>query len=157
MKTRCLIALGGNVGVSRDLFVQAMQHLESEGVDLLELSSAVGTSPIGENAGGRFLNAAAVVRTSLSPLQLLQALHKVELRCGRKRDIHWGPRTLDLDLIFYGQSVIEAADITVPHPAMWYRRFVLDPSVDVCVWERVNHPVDVRFVSACELCELGNG
>ena len=131
MKAKCLIALGGNLGVSSDLFARAMGHLESDGVELLALSSAIGTSPVGQNAGGEFLNAAAVVRTTLSPVELLQSLHRVELCCGRTREIHWGPRTLDLDLIFYGQAVIDVADVIGPHPAMWYRRFVLDPAVEV--------------------------
>jgi hypothetical protein len=77
------------------------------------------------------LNAAAAIDTGLSPLELLDFMQSIETHLGRVRSIHWGPRTLDLDLLFYGSEIIDSARLVVPHPAAWYRRFVLDPLVEI--------------------------
>ncbi|MEZ6041818.1 MAG: 2-amino-4-hydroxy-6-hydroxymethyldihydropteridine diphosphokinase [Planctomycetaceae bacterium] len=138
-ETQCLIAIGGNVQASKTLPKRAVQLLESSDLQVLRLSESFITAPVGENAGTEFVNAAAVIQTSLTPFELLGRLHATENQFGRTRDIHWGPRPLDLDLIFYGDQVIERPDLVIPHPAMWYRRFVLDPSIQVAAdWA---HPV----------------
>jgi 2-amino-4-hydroxy-6-hydroxymethyldihydropteridine diphosphokinase len=89
------------------------------------------TEPVGQDAGGEFLNAAAEIDTTLSPLDLLDSLQSIELALGRKRTVRWGPRTIDLDLLFYGSEIIDVPRLAVPHPAAWYRRFVLDPLVEI--------------------------
>ena len=137
--TRCLIALGGNINASEAVFREAMKRLERPGLVVEQLSRPFVTRPVGSAAGEEYVNAAAVLECTLAPTLLLKALHEVEDGFGRERTIHWGPRTLDLDLCLYGDEVIESASLVVPHPAMWYRRFVLDPAVEVAGWMR--HPI----------------
>ncbi|APZ96720.1 2-amino-4-hydroxy-6-hydroxymethyldihydropteridine diphosphokinase [Fuerstiella marisgermanici] len=121
------IALGGNVGDTAERFEAAFAQIESLGNTVAKRSTFVGTPPMGESAGDPFLNAAALVETALPPQQFLQQLHQVEANLGRERSVHWGPRTLDLDLLLYDQQVIDSDAAVVPHPALWQRRFVLEP------------------------------
>ena len=137
--TQCLIALGGNINTSEAVFVDAMQRLERPGLVVERLSRAFITRPVGTVAGQEYVNGAAVLECSLDPETLLNTLHEVENLFGRERMIHWGPRTLDLDLCLFGDEVIESPSLVVPHPAMWYRRFVLDPAVEVA--GSMRHPV----------------
>lgn len=137
--TTCLIALGGNQAISPDVLEAAFQSLRCPGFEPVRMSSVFRTTPVGVNAGDEFLNAAGTAETDLQPLEVLSRLHLVEQEFGRQRIIHWGPRTLDLDLIFYGDSVVQTSQLCVPHRAMWYRRFVLDPAAEVAAdWI---HPV----------------
>jgi 2-amino-4-hydroxy-6-hydroxymethyldihydropteridine diphosphokinase len=135
----CVIALGGNVGDVRATFMSALRDLDARGIAVLASSHHYQTRPIGPSAGSVFWNAAFLVRTALSPESLLQLLHEVEARHGRERAVVWGPRTLDLDLILYGTEVIDTPMLQVPHPACWYRRFVLDPIIDLSPGRE--HPV----------------
>lgn len=136
---RCFIAFGGNLGRVEETFAAARARLgETEGVRLIRGSSLFRSSPVGEHSGGEFLNAAAEIETELEPLQLLDRLQAIESDLGRTREVHWGPRTLDLDLILYGSEVLELPRLRVPHPACWYRRFVLDPLVEIAA--DVVHP-----------------
>lgn len=142
--TRCLIALGANIGASEDQFADAMLCLEEtppdgHGIAVLRRSDVFRTAAVGENAGGEFLNAAALVETELSATALLAKLHDVEHRFGRVRTIHWGPRRLDLDLVLFGNEVISQPDLVVPHPACWYRKFVLAPADQVAA--EMRHPL----------------
>ena len=137
--TQCLIALGGNINASEAVFVEAIQRLERPGLVVEQLSGPFVTRPVGSAAGEEYVNAAAVLECALTPTLLLKALHEVEDGFGRERTIHWGPRTLDLDLCLYGNEVIESESLVVPHPAMWYRRFVLDPAVEVA--GSMRHPI----------------
>ncbi len=97
------------------------------------------TAPIGRAAGARFLNAAAELTTVLTPLALLERLQEIEADLGRTRNVRWGARTIDLDLLLWGEEVIHTPRLTVPHPALWQRRFVLDPLAEIApdAW----HPV----------------
>lgn len=142
--TMCLIALGANIGASEDLFANAMLCLEESppgghGIAVLKRSDVFRTVAVGENAGGEFLNAAALVETDLPATALLARLHDVEHRFGRVRTIHWGPRRLDLDLVLFGDEVISQPDLVVPHPACWYRKFVLAPAAQVAA--EMRHPL----------------
>jgi 2-amino-4-hydroxy-6-hydroxymethyldihydropteridine diphosphokinase len=136
----CLIALGGNVGSVAETFDRAVERLNSEPqVVVNRMSRLLQTAPVGNDAGGRFWNAALALTTSLPALALLDRLLAIEDHFGRTRDRQWGPRTLDLDLLFYGHEVIDHPRLQVPHPACWYRRFVLDPLVEIA--RDVVHPV----------------
>jgi 2-amino-4-hydroxy-6-hydroxymethyldihydropteridine diphosphokinase len=109
------------------------------------MSSLHRTSAVGADAGGEFINAAGRLETSLAARELLQRLHTVEAEFGRVRTLRWGPRTLDLDLLFFGDAIIDAAPhLQVPHPAAWYRRFVLDPLVEIA--SSFVHPVKRRTI-----------
>jgi 2-amino-4-hydroxy-6-hydroxymethyldihydropteridine diphosphokinase len=89
------------------------------------------TEPVGGPAQGRYLNAAVVVDTALRPRDLLEALLAIERAADRVRGVKWGPRTLDLDIIAYGQEQVDETDLTIPHPRAIDRRFVLDPVVEI--------------------------
>lgn len=135
----CLIALGGNLGDVRATFRAAGEQLaRTGGIQLHRVSRPFVTPPVGDAAGGTFVNAAARITTSLTPLELLDVLQAIETDLGRTRDIHWGPRTLDLDIVLYGQTSIRSPRLHVPHTACWYRRFVLDPVVEIA--GDVTHP-----------------
>ena len=128
----CFLGLGGNVGPVEQSFARALEQLdESPRISVGRVSSLFCSMPVGENAGGEFRNAAAEIETNLEPLELLDQLQQVEDQFGRTRTIRWGPRTLDLDLLFYGIEIIDKPRLRVPHPACWYRRFVLDPLVEI--------------------------
>jgi len=142
--TRCLIALGGNIGVSESVFKSAMDLLASPEIQITALSFIRKTTPVGQSAGEEFLNAAATLSCHSGPYELLAALHQIEQAFGRTRTIHWGPRTLDLDLCLFGDTIIDDHQLVVPHPAMWYRKFVLDPALDVAA--NMVHPLLQRSV-----------
>jgi 2-amino-4-hydroxy-6-hydroxymethyldihydropteridine diphosphokinase len=127
--TTCLIGLGGNLGNVPQTIVSALQSLsQSSGIRVERWSSLYQTAPVGESAGGAFVNAAAQLETSLTARELLERLLAVENEFLRERNVTWGPRTLDLDLLFFGDEVINDPPVLqVPHSGCWYRRFVLDP------------------------------
>lgn len=127
-----VVALGGNLGDVPQTFRQAAALLESEVAQGdVTLSRLYRSTPVGAVAGDIFWNAAVVFETELEPLVLLGWLQTIESSLGRKRELHWGPRTLDLDLIFYGDEVLRLPRLTVPHPQAWLRRFVLAPVCDL--------------------------
>lgn len=131
--TIAYIALGSNVGDRRDHLNAAISQLTARpGIEVLKVSSYHETDPVGGPAGqGKYLNAAAEIRTALSPAELLARLQEIEAGLGRVRDERFGPRTLDLDLLLYGLEIIHTADLTVPHPRMHERSFVLKPLAEI--------------------------
>lgn len=136
----CWIGIGANLGDSRASFDAALQELRrSPEVQLLVRSGLYRTAPIGQQAGGTFSNAVFSVSTALGPFELLDRLQDVEAALGRTRHLRWGPRPIDLDLLFFGDQVIKTPRLTVPHPAAWYRRFVVDPLVEVA--SSLRHPL----------------
>ena len=96
-----------------------------------KVSSFIETEPVGGPPQNAFLNAAAELRTDLEPHGLLTALQQTEDNFGRARMVRWGPRSLDLDLLLYGDQVVQTPQLTVPHPLMHERRFVLEPLCEI--------------------------
>ena len=134
-----LIALGGNVGDVRATFQKAISNIcGMMQATLLSRSSDYATPPWGELDQDRFINACIEIETSLDPHALLFTLHKIEKKFGRDRakEHRWGPRTLDLDLIAYDDASINQPDLTLPHPRLFERAFVLVPLAEI-VPERV--------------------
>lgn len=130
--TICHIALGGNVGDVIATMDRGLDLLdESDGVSVTMASPVYQTAPVGPCTGDAFLNAAATLECDLDPLALLRLLKSVEESVGRESGSRWGPRPLDLDLLLMGDNVVREPPLKVPHPHMWYRRFVLDPLVDI--------------------------
>lgn len=127
------IALGANLGDRRGAIESALLLLQSHPeVSQVYCSTLHETAPVGGPPGqGPFLNAAARLSTTLSPEALLDLLHKIERDLGRVRYEHWGPRTIDLDLLFYDDLVIDQPGLTVPHPRLHERRFVLEPLAEI--------------------------
>ncbi len=135
-----VIALGSNIGDSRKYIENAVEQFEnSEYVKNIKVSELIVTKPYGYTEQDDFLNGAMICKTVLSPQSLLDFMHTIENSADRRREIHWGPRTLDLDLIFYDNAVIDTPDLTVPHIDMQNRAFVLEPLNSIAPYYR--HPV----------------
>jgi 2-amino-4-hydroxy-6-hydroxymethyldihydropteridine diphosphokinase len=151
--TRVAIALGSNLGDREDYLRSALDAL-TPSLDRLRISTFHDTAPVGVGPQPTFLNAAAVGETSLSARALLETLLAVERDLGRERPFPGAPRTLDLDLILYGDSIIdEAPSLIVPHPRFRERRFVLEPLAEIAPDWR--DPVTGRTVE--ELLRLVSG
>ncbi|MDH3592091.1 MAG: 2-amino-4-hydroxy-6-hydroxymethyldihydropteridine diphosphokinase [Planctomycetota bacterium] len=125
-RTRAAIGLGSNLGDRRARLDDAVRWL-SERVAVVAVSEPVETDPVGGPPQGRFLNAAAVIETDLSPHELLALAAELEARAGRERGERFGPRTLDVDILLYGAEQVRDPELTVPHPRLHERRFVLEP------------------------------
>ena len=129
-----IIALGGNVGDVRTTFRKAIANIcgMTQGV-LLTRSSDYATPPWGDDQQADFINACVEIETSLDPHALLFTLHKIEAKFGRDRahERRWGPRTLDLDLIAYDDVRIDQPGLTLPHPRLFERAFVLVPLAEI--------------------------
>jgi 2-amino-4-hydroxy-6-hydroxymethyldihydropteridine diphosphokinase len=121
------IALGSNLGNRAAMLEGAIAAMNSAGIRVTRQSSFYVTQAVGAAGPAWFLNAVVEAETSLLPLQLLHALLKIERELGRRRITPHGPRTIDLDILFYGSSVIRSRELQVPHPRLPERRFVLVP------------------------------
>ena len=131
---RALIALGGNVGDVRATFRKAIAHICSKAqAKLLVRSADYATPPWGETQQARFVNACIEIETSLDPQSLLLTLQKIETMFGRDRvqEKRWGPRALDLDLIAYDKVSMQTPELTLPHPRLFERAFVLVPLSEI--------------------------
>jgi 2-amino-4-hydroxy-6-hydroxymethyldihydropteridine diphosphokinase len=129
-----LIALGGNVGDVRDTFRKAIANIcGMTQAALIARSSDYVTPPWGEQQQDRFINACIEIETALDPHALLFTLHKIEKKFGRDRtkETRWGPRTLDLDIIAYDDVKLDKPELTLPHPRLFERAFVLVPLADI--------------------------
>ncbi len=137
---RAYIALGSNMG-DREKYLQmgvdAMK--ERKDIQLQKVSSFRQTAPYGGVEQEDFLNGAMEITTLLTPRELLDYLHEVEQRAERKREIHWGPRTLDLDILLYDDLIMESENLIIPHMDMQNRDFVMGPMTEIASW--VRHPV----------------
>ena len=133
MRSVALIGLGSNLGERLIYLSGAIAALgHSPGVVLRQVSSFHETEPVGGPPGqGMFLNAVASLETDFEPLPLLQVLHEIESQFGRERTVRWGERTLDLDLLLFDDRVIDTPELSLPHPRMRTRRFVLGPLLEV--------------------------
>lgn len=148
---QAVVAVGGNVGDVRQTLRRAQELVEQhDSVQNMRAAELYRSVAMGADAGDSFLNSVWVFETSLEALELLDLLQQVENELGRTREVRWGPRTLDLDLIFYGDQMIDLPRLVVPHPHCWYRRFVLAPVASL-VPEFV-HPV--HGVTIRELHEM---
>ena len=125
--TRAYVGVGANLGDRRATIDAAVALLEG----VVAVSDLRETDPVGVTDQPAFLNGAVAVETDLSPRELLETLLDVERRLGRQRRLRWGPRTIDLDLLLYGDETIDEPGLTVPHPRLHERRFALEPLVEL--------------------------
>lgn len=140
------IALGSNMGDKAGYLKQAVKALEKEKSCRVEaVSDFITTAPYGYTNQDDFLNGCLRLATLLPPEELLGLLHRIETEAGRKREIHWGPRTLDLDIVFYDDLVLDTKELHIPHIEMHRRDFVLRPMAQIAAW--VRHPVLKRTVA----------
>jgi 2-amino-4-hydroxy-6-hydroxymethyldihydropteridine diphosphokinase len=127
---RAYIGLGSNLGDRLSNLRSALGRLASSSVQIVHVSSVYETEPIGPDQPD-YLNAAVAADTDLAPADLLAVMHEIESQLGRARPIRWGPRTIDLDLLLYGNQVIDTEHLKVPHPEITNRAFVLVPLLEL--------------------------
>ena len=137
--SRAYVALGSNLGDREENLRTALKHLQENGVDVIKTSSFIETEPYGVTDQPGFVNAVCQVETELAPLELLRLLLSIEQEMGRVRLRRWGERNIDLDLLLYEDTVLESEELTLPHPDMQNRDFVLIPLAEIA--GEVVHPV----------------
>ena len=140
------IALGSNIGDSETYLNEAVEKIGQIPTCTVEkVSSYLVTEPYGVTDQPDFLNACLKMRTLLYPEELLKELNRIEKEAGRERIIHWGPRTLDLDILLYDDIILEEDDLCIPHVEMHKRSFVLEPLAEIAPYKR--HPVYGKTVA----------
>ncbi len=143
MRKRVYLSLGSNVGDREANLNSAIARLETIG-EIVAVSSFYETEPVEVAAQPWFLNCAVAVETEKMPKQLLAAILDIEQQMGRRRVRKKGPRTIDIDILLFGNSIVDTQGLTVPHPAMHQRRFVLEPLAEIA--PEVRHPVFKRTI-----------
>lgn len=129
--TTAYLSLGSNLGDREALLREALRRLETAGVRVVRQSSIHETEPQDLREQPWFLNMAVQVETELTARELLSLIHTIESALGRTREIPKGPRTIDIDILYYGDAVIDEPDLQIPHPRMHQRSFVLDPLAEI--------------------------
>ena len=139
MKHIAYIAIGSNIGNPRDNCIEAIREIsKKDSIKIISKSSFYQTSPIGPIHQEWFINSAIKINTSLTPIKLLTNLLNIESSMGRVRKEKWGPRLIDLDLLFYDNQILNQEKIIIPHPEISKRNFVLIPLCEIA--ENLNHP-----------------
>lgn len=134
------LSIGSNIGDTKANLEQAIQMLdEHTKIQVEKVSKFIVTEPYGGVQQDDFLNGAVVIRTLLTPYELLQQIGMIEKALKRERIVHWGPRTIDLDILLYEEEVIQEPELTIPHAEMHLRDFVLTPLVEIA--PQAKHPL----------------
>ena len=133
------VALGSNLGDREENLRTALKHLEANGVEVVKVSTFIETEPYGVTDQPGFVNAVCQVETKLEPLELLRLLLSIEQEMGRVRLRRWGERNIDLDLLLYEDACVVSEELTLPHPDMQNRDFVLLPLAEIA--GEVVHPI----------------
>lgn len=128
MKKRVLLGIGTNLGDKKANLKTAIKNIKDiEGVEIVRISSFYVTPPWGKEDQDEFLNGVVEIETDIPPLELLRELQAIEINMGRERKEKWGPRNIDIDILLYGEEVMDLEELKVPHPYMRERLFVLVP------------------------------
>jgi 2-amino-4-hydroxy-6-hydroxymethyldihydropteridine diphosphokinase len=138
------LSLGSNLGDREALLNQAIERLQAAGVRTVRRSTIHETEPQDYRDQPWFLNMAVEVETDLAPLALLATIQQIEAEMGRQRTVPKGPRTIDIDILFYANLIIATPELEVPHPRLTERRFVLDPLSEIA--PDLRHPVTGQSV-----------
>lgn len=140
------LSLGSNMGDKKAFLDMAIDELSKENhTKLVKASNMLVTKAYGYTDQDDFLNMAAKIETYLSPSELLDFVHTIEQKADRKREIHWGPRTLDIDIVFYDRLVMDSDDLIIPHVDMQNREFVLKPMSEIA--PNMRHPLISKTVT----------
>ncbi|MGT2757117.1 2-amino-4-hydroxy-6-hydroxymethyldihydropteridine diphosphokinase [Streptococcus ovuberis] len=151
--SQVFLSLGSNMGNRASYLDQAVQGLKQlPATQLLAISPIYETNAWGKTDQADFLNLCLAIDTDLSPQDLLHHTQALELSLGRERHEHWGPRTVDIDILLYGQDVVQEENLTLPHPLMQERAFVLVPLADIA--PTIQHPIFLKSIA--ELLEEVN-
>lgn len=153
---KAYIALGSNMGDRRGYIEQGIRELEAlPECRVIRISELIETEPYGGVEQEPFLNGCLELDTLFTPEELLERLHEIEAHAGRTREIHWGPRTLDLDILLYDETAQSAEELTIPHRDMHNRRFVLEPLSRIApyAWHPVLHRSALELLADLEMKE----
>ena len=136
---RVFLSLGSNLGEKEKNISRAKELLKKKGIEIIKESSIYLTAPWGKKDQPWFLNQVIEVATSLPPEELLDLIKGIEKELGREKGEKWGPRIIDLDILFYGEKIINLPSLTIPHPYLHERAFVLIPLTEIA--PEFVHPV----------------
>lgn len=137
---KAYLSIGSNIGDREGFLDFAIDELNKDKVTkVIKISEYIETKPYGYIDQNDFMNSALEIETMLSPRELLELAHSIEAAANRKRDIHWGPRTLDIDILFYDDCIIDEEDLTIPHIEISKRDFVLRPLCSIAPY--IIHPI----------------
>jgi len=137
--TTVYLGLGSNTGDRAAMLEAALERLEIAGVRIARRSPVIETEPQYVLEQPRFLNMVVEARTTLEPAALLQTLQRIETALGRRKIVNKGPRTIDIDILFHGGAIVDTPGLTIPHPLLHERRFVLEPLCEIA--PGLQHPV----------------
>ncbi|MBA4301252.1 2-amino-4-hydroxy-6-hydroxymethyldihydropteridinediphosphokinase [Algoriphagus alkaliphilus] len=150
MQTEVVLSLGGNKGDREKLLFRAIEGLNDH-FQLLKVSKIFETSAWGGVAKGDFLNQLVIISTEFEPEDVLEIIREIETNLGRTREEPWGDRTMDIDILYYGEKVINTGKLVIPHPFIEDRRFVLVPLAEVL--PKKEHPISgkntLRMLEEC--------
>ena len=132
MKNKVYLSLGSNIGNRQEYIESAIELVgKTEGIKILKKSGLYETSPVGYVEQDLFLNAVIKIETEFSARDILKIINKIEIELDRKREIRWGPRTIDIDILIFSDKKINEPDLIVPHKEMLNRLFVLVPLIEI--------------------------
>ncbi|MBK8955515.1 MAG: 2-amino-4-hydroxy-6-hydroxymethyldihydropteridine diphosphokinase [Saprospiraceae bacterium] len=151
MTNQVVLGFGSNLGDRSDNIIKAMNLLADSKINVLQVSSFYETEPWGNHNQNLFINAAAVADTELNPFEVLTAIHVIELEFGRTRQTKYEARTLDIDILFYNHDVMENEQLTIPHPQIHKRNFVLKPLSEI-IPEYIHPRFKLSIDKLCRLC-----
>ena len=155
MKNKFYLSLGSNIG-NRQKYIESAIELigKTEGIEILKKSGLYETSPVGYVEQNLFLNAVIKIETDFSAREILKIINKIENELDRKREIRWGPRTIDIDILIFSDKKINETDLIIPHKEMLNRLFVLVPLIEIYDGEYFEKEKIIERIE--ELVAVGN-
>ena len=155
MKNKVYLSLGSNIG-NRQKYIESAIELigKTEGIEILKKSELYETSPVGYVEQNLFLNTVIKIETDFSAREILKIINKIENELDRKREIRWGPRTIDIDILIFSDKKINETDLIIPHKEMFNRLFVLVPLIEIYDGEYFEKEKIIERIG--ELVEVGN-
>ena len=155
MKNKAYLSLGSNIGNRQEYIERAVELIgKTEGIKILKKSGLYETSPVGYVEQDLFLNAVIKIETDFSEREILKIINKIENELDRKREIRWGPRTIDIDILILSDKKINETDLIIPHKEMLNRLFVLVPLIEIYDGEYFEKEKIIERIG--ELVEVGN-
>ena len=155
MKNKVYLSLGSNIGNRQEYIESAIELVgKTEGIKILKKSGLYETSPVGYVEQDLFLNAVIKIETDFSEREILKIINKIENELDRKREIRWGPRTIDIDILIFSDKKINETDLIIPHKEMLNRLFVLVPLIEIYDGEYFEKEKIIERIE--ELVEVGN-
>ena len=155
MKNKVYLSLGSNIGNRQEYIESAIELVgKTEGIKILKKSGLYETSPVGYVEQDLFLNAVIKIKTDFSEREILKIINKIENELDRKREIRWGPRTIDIDILIFSDKKINETDLIIPHKEMFNRLFVLVPLIEIYDGEYFEKEKIIERIE--ELVAVGN-